>query len=56
MERNIPMLIQYLASVFSLRRGDAIFTGTPAGVGPIRSGDLVVGELGTIARVELHVG
>ena len=56
MERSIPMLISYLAHVFSLRRGDAIFTGTPAGVGPIRSGDVVVGELASHARVELHVG
>lgn len=56
MERSIPILMQYLAQVFTLRRGDAIFTGTPAGVGPITSGDHVVGELSSIARVELHVG
>lgn len=56
MERSIPMLITYLASVFTLRRGDAIFTGTPAGVGPIRSGDTVVGSLGNVVHVELHVG
>lgn len=56
MERSIPALVHYLARVFSLRSGDAIFTGTPAGVGPISPGDVVVGELGTIAHVELHVG
>ncbi len=55
MERSIPMLISYLANVFTLRRGDAIFTGTPAGVGPIRSGDTVVGSLDTVVHVELHV-
>lgn len=55
MERSIPMLIAYLAHVFSLRRGDAIFTGTPAGVGPIRSGDTVVGSLDNVVHVKLHV-
>ena len=55
MERSIPSLIEYIAKVFSLRRGDAIFTGTPAGVGPIHSGDTVVGELASLARVELHI-
>lgn len=39
MERSIPNLICYLSKVFGLRRGDCIFTGTPKGVGPIRSGD-----------------
>lgn len=56
MERSIPTLIAYLAHVFSLRRGDAVFTGTPAGVGPIRPGDTVIGELASDARVELHIG
>lgn len=55
MERSIPMLIAYLSNVFTLRRGDAIFTGTPAGVGPVRAGDHVVGELAGAARVELFV-
>lgn len=55
MERSIPTLVSFVAQVFSLRRGDAIFTGTPAGVGPVRSGDVVVGELATLARVELRI-
>ncbi|PKL80367.1 MAG: hypothetical protein CVV27_00510 [Candidatus Melainabacteria bacterium HGW-Melainabacteria-1] len=36
---SIPELIVYLSSVFQLRRGDLIFTGTPAGVGPLMRGD-----------------
>jgi len=34
-------LISYLSTVFTLCEGDLILTGTPAGVGPIHSGDLL---------------
>ncbi|NTV06113.1 MAG: fumarylacetoacetate hydrolase family protein [Chlorobiaceae bacterium] len=33
------MLIHYLSYLYGLRSGDLIFTGTPAGVGPVTSGD-----------------
>ena len=37
---NSPaMLIHYLSYLYGLRRGDLIFTGTPAGVGKVSSGD-----------------
>lgn len=32
-------LVAFLAARFSLRRGDLIYTGTPAGVGPLVPGD-----------------
>lgn len=35
MERNVPSLIAYISSVFGVRRGDCIFTGTPEGVAQI---------------------
>lgn len=41
MERSVEQLIAFLSTVFSLRPGDCIFTGTPEGVGPLRSGDHV---------------
>lgn len=37
----IPALIHYLSGIWQLREGDLIFTGTPAGVGPLHSGDRV---------------
>lgn len=35
----IPAILTYLASLAPLAVGDIVFTGTPAGVGPIRRGD-----------------
>ncbi|ACF46078.1 MAG: fumarylacetoacetate hydrolase family protein [Prosthecochloris sp.] len=32
-------LISYLSWIYGLRRGDLLFTGTPAGVGPVEPGD-----------------
>lgn len=37
----IDELISYLSGIFSLHRGDLIFTGTPEGVGPVQSGDVL---------------
>lgn len=53
MERSVPRLISYLASVFSLRAGDVIFTGTPEGVGPVRSGDVVEAWLSDLAHLSV---
>ncbi len=35
----VPVLLRYLASLAPLEPGDLVFTGTPAGVGPVRRGD-----------------
>lgn len=41
----IDKLIENISEVFTLKIGDLIFTGTPAGVGPVISGDLLEGYL-----------
>lgn len=38
-------LICYISSFFTLQNGDCIYTGTPAGVGPVASGDVLEGVL-----------
>ncbi|MCR2745927.1 fumarylacetoacetate hydrolase family protein [Limnobacter parvus] len=37
----IPYLVRYLSEVFTLQEGDLIFTGTPEGVGPLKSKDVI---------------
>jgi len=43
---NIDDLIVYLSKFFTLKTGDLIFTGTPAGVGPIAIGDKLEAYIG----------
>jgi len=45
MMHAIVPLIQHIAGQFSLQPGDVVLTGTPAGVGPLQSGDQVIMEL-----------
>lgn len=42
---SIPALVAYISRVMTLERGDLIATGTPAGVGPLRPGDVVEVEI-----------
>lgn len=39
-------LIVYISKFITLRKGDLIYTGTPAGVGPVVIGDTLVGYIG----------
>jgi len=38
---SIPFLIRYIAEIMTLNPGDLIATGTPAGVSPMKPGDVV---------------
>ena len=40
---NVPETIAYLSHLITLRPGDIIMSGTPAGVGPIKPGDKLEG-------------
>ncbi|MBN2730865.1 MAG: fumarylacetoacetate hydrolase family protein [Balneolaceae bacterium] len=41
----VTTLISYLSTIFTLNPGDLIFTGTPEGVSPIKSGDSICATL-----------
>ena len=44
-------LLSEISQTFTLEPGDVVFTGTPAGVGPLNSGDKFTARLGNIIQV-----
>lgn len=48
---SVPTLVAYISSVMTLEPGDIIFTGTPAGVGPLTDGDEVTVEIEGLGRL-----
>ena len=42
---NVPETISYLSNMITLRPGDLIMSGTPAGVGPVQRGDKLAGHV-----------
>ena len=49
---RVPEIVAELATWFELEAGDLIFTGTPAGVGPLKPGDLVRGGVDGVGLLE----
>ncbi len=47
----IQQLIAFISSVMTLEPGDVILTGTPAGVGPLQTGDIVKVEVEGIGEL-----
>jgi 2-keto-4-pentenoate hydratase/2-oxohepta-3-ene-1,7-dioic acid hydratase in catechol pathway len=47
----IPSLLAYISRVMTLEPGDAVLTGTPAGVGRLEAGDTVEVEIEGVSRV-----
>ncbi|MGN7959562.1 fumarylacetoacetate hydrolase family protein [Brucella sp. 22210] len=52
---KVAETISYLSSLFELQPGDLIFTGTPAGVGPVQCGDRLVGKVDGVGGVSVTV-
>lgn len=48
---NVSQLIAFISSVMTLEPGDLIFTGTPAGVGPLKPGDSVEVEIEGLGKL-----
>ena len=53
---RVPEILAELGSWFELQAGDLVFTGTPAGVGPLRPGDRVAGGIEGVGTLELTIG
>ena len=52
---KVPEMIAYLSRLFELKAGDLIFAGTPAGVGAIRKGDEIFGEIDGVGEIRTRV-
>ncbi|HWU47846.1 MAG TPA: fumarylacetoacetate hydrolase family protein [Humibacter sp.] len=53
MVHDIPAIVAYASSVWTLLPGDVILTGTPAGIGPLTDGDTVevqISGIGTLSN------
>ncbi len=48
---SIPSLLAYISRIMTLEPGDLVATGTPSGVGPLLSGDVVEVEIPGVSRV-----
>ena len=55
MIHSIVEMVSYMSGIFTLEAGDVILTGTPAGVGEIKSGDDLVAEIEQVGRLHVTV-
>lgn len=55
MIHRVPKLLVYLSRFMTLERGDIVATGTPAGVGPCKPGDVLEASLPGIVTLRVRV-
>jgi fumarylpyruvate hydrolase len=53
---NVAEIVAQLSRQMTLRAGDLIMTGTPAGVGPVVPGDVMVGAVEGLGALTVTVG
>jgi fumarylpyruvate hydrolase len=52
---NVPDTIGFLSNYYTLKPGDLIFTGTPAGVGAVKQGDVLVGAVDGLTELKVTI-
>jgi 2-keto-4-pentenoate hydratase/2-oxohepta-3-ene-1,7-dioic acid hydratase in catechol pathway len=52
---DFATIISYVSQFFTLKKGDLIYTGTPAGVGPVQTGDELIGFIGNEKMLHVQV-
>jgi fumarylpyruvate hydrolase len=52
---DVPNIISQLSQQVTLQPGDLIYTGTPEGVGPVVSGDVMVGRIAQLGELTIKV-
>lgn len=52
---KVPEMISYLSQYYDIAAGDVIMSGTPAGVGPVVRGDIMVGTIDGLGELQVKV-
>ena len=52
---TVPLLINWISERFTLESGDLVLTGTPEGVGPVKSGDTIDCGITNVAEMSFLV-
>ena len=52
---SVPETIAFLSRYYRLQPGDLIFTGTPAGVGAVGRGDVLVGAIQGLSELKVRI-
>jgi fumarylpyruvate hydrolase len=52
---SVPETIANLSTLFELQPGDLIFTGTPEGVGAVKAGQTMVGDIAGLGKLQVKV-
>ena len=52
---KVPEIISYLSRYYDIAAGDLIFSGTPAGVGAIKKGDVMEGSIVSLESLRVQV-
>jgi acylpyruvate hydrolase len=52
---SVDQIIAYVSQFMTLKTGDLIYTGTPAGVGPVQIGDKLTGYIGDKKMLDLTI-
>jgi fumarylpyruvate hydrolase len=52
---KIPETIAILSTLFELAPGDLIYSGTPAGVGPVKKGDVLEGGVDGVGTIKFRI-
>jgi len=52
---SVPEQIAYLSEYYALLPGDLIYSGTPAGVGPVKPGDELVAGIDAVGELKVKI-
>jgi fumarylpyruvate hydrolase len=52
---DVPNQIAFLSQLWTVQAGDVIMTGTPAGVGACKKGDVLKGGVDGVANIEVRI-